>query len=163
MLQLARLDPESDLPNPQPVNLSKLSEAVCAELGHQILAKNIDFELNAENNCIVQGQSEWLRVLIRNLVDNAIRYTPEMGTVRVNVSTTDTTCRMSVSDSGPGIPATERATVLQRFHRLQHHEQTGSGLGLAIVARIAELHGVQLVLEEAKTGGLEVTVLWPLA
>ena len=163
MLQLARLDPESNLPNPQTVDLGKISEAVCAELGHQILARNIDFELDAESNCTVRGQSEWLRVLIRNLVDNAIRYTPDNGAVRVTITQTDGQCRLCVSDSGPGIPAAEREAVLRRFHRLDHHEQTGSGLGLAIVARIAELHRAQLALDEVASGGLEITVILPIA
>ncbi|MBL8429458.1 MAG: sensor histidine kinase N-terminal domain-containing protein [Dechloromonas sp.] len=162
MLQLARLDPESDLPNPQAVDLGKVSEAVCAELGHQILTRNIDFELNAETNCTVRGQSEWLRVLIRNLVDNAIRYTPNNGVVRVTITQSAKQCRLCVSDSGPGIAAAEREAVLRRFHRLVHHEQPGSGLGLAIVARIAELHRAQLSLGTAASGGLEIMVVWPI-
>ena len=79
MLQLARLDPESGLPDPQPVDLGTLAEAVCADLGPLILDKNLDFALDAAPGCIVTGQAEWLRVLIRNLVDNAIRYTPAGG------------------------------------------------------------------------------------
>ncbi|UCV09341.1 ATP-binding protein [Dechloromonas denitrificans] len=162
MLQLARLDPESGLPDPQTVDLGRLAEAVCADLGPLILGKNIDFDLDAADDCIVIGQNEWLRVLIRNLVDNAIRYTPAGGAVRVSLSRADGHCRLSVQDSGPGIPVNDRAAVLRRFHRLDQGGQPGSGLGLAIVARIAELHGARLELgETAVTGGLTVTVLWP--
>ncbi|UCV04997.1 ATP-binding protein [Dechloromonas denitrificans] len=162
MLQLARLDPESGLPDPQAVDLGRLAEAVCADLGPLILGKNIDFDLDAADDCIVIGQNEWLRVLIRNLVDNAIRYTPDGGAVRVSLSRADGHCRLSVQDSGPGIPVNDRAAVLRRFHRLDQGGQPGSGLGLAIVARIAELHGARLELgETAVTGGLTVTVLWP--
>ncbi len=162
MLQLARLDPESGLPDPQAVDLAKLAESVCADLGPQILAKNIDFELHADQPCSVLGQAEWLRVLIRNLVDNAIRYTPENGRVRVAVRQNTGAVEIYVSDSGPGIPANQRETVLRRFHRLNQDEQPGSGLGLAIVARIAELHGARLELAEATPApGLSVRVCWP--
>lgn len=161
MLQLARLDPESGLPDPQPVDLPALAEAVCADLGPLILGKNIDFDLAADPGCTVIGQTEWLRVLIRNLVDNAVRYTPAGGQVRVELKATDGACRLTVSDSGPGIPAAERAAVLRRFHRLDHDSQPGSGLGLAIVARIAELHGAQLELAETDSGnGLKIAVQW---
>ena len=110
MLQLARLDPESGLPDPQPVDLATLAEAVCADLGPLILDKNLDFALDAAPGCIVTGQAEWLRVLIRNLVDNAIRYTPAGGRC-VSASPRTGHCRLCVSDSGPGIPAGERDAV----------------------------------------------------
>jgi two-component system sensor histidine kinase QseC len=160
LLQLARLDPESGLPDPQPVDLAEISEAVCAELGTQILDKNIDFDFSADSGCTVVGQSEWLRVLIRNLVDNAIRYTPAAGRVRVDLQRDGATCRLRVSDSGPGIPAGEREAVLRRFHRLNDTDQPGSGLGLAIVTRIAELHDARLELADAEASGLLVSVTW---
>ena len=162
MLQLARLDPESGLPDPQPVDLALLAESVCADLGPLILAKNIDFDLEAGPDCGLIGQGEWLRVLIRNLVDNAIRYTPDGGRVRVSLGQDAGPCRLVVQDSGPGIPVAERAAVLRRFHRLDQDGQPGSGLGLAIVARIAELHGAHLDLGTGEAGaGLRVTVQWP--
>jgi two-component system sensor histidine kinase QseC len=163
MLQLARLDPESGLPDPQPVDMGTLAESVCADLGPLILDKDLDFALAAAPGCRVTGQAEWLRVLIRNLVDNAIRYTPPGGQVRVSVASTDGRCRLSVSDSGPGIPASEREAVLRRFHRLDQGTQPGSGLGLAIVARIAELHGAKLELAESENQqGLKVVVRWKI-
>jgi two-component system sensor histidine kinase QseC len=102
--------------------------------------------------------------LIRNLVDNAIRYTPLDGTVRVRVSRATGHCRLCVSDSGPGITPADRDAVLRRFHRLDQGSQPGSGLGLAIVARIAELHGADLDLAAGENAqGLHVTVTWPAA
>ena len=159
MLQLARLDPESGLPNPQPVDLTALVETVCAELGPQILARNIDFSFESTGQAIVTGQAEWLRVLIRNLVDNAVRYTPEGGTVIVRIERQNDHLTLAVSDSGPGIPPAQRSAVLQRFHRLDQGGQPGSGLGLAIVARIAELHAAQLYLGTSPmTKGLDIRV-----
>lgn len=159
MLLLARLDPESGLPDPQTVDLAALTESVCADLGPQILARNIDFDFESVTPAILTGQAEWLRVLVRNLVDNAVRYTPEGGQVAVRITRDTDRLTLSVSDSGPGIPPEERATVLQRFHRLNQAEQPGSGLGLAIVARIAELHGARLWLDSSPmTKGLNIGV-----
>jgi two-component system sensor histidine kinase QseC len=159
MLQLARLDPESGLPHPQPVDLTALGEAVCADLGAQIIARNIDFSFESPGPAIVSGHAEWLRVLIRNLVDNAVRYTPEGGTVTVRIERQNGRLTLAVSDSGPGIPAAQRSAVLQRFHRLDQGGQPGSGLGLAIVARIAELHAAQLYLGTSPmTKGLDIRV-----
>lgn len=162
MLQLARLDPESGLPNAQTVDLAEITESVCAELGILILDKNLDFDFTSEPGCTVTGQGEWLRVLIRNLVDNAIRYTPVGGRVRVSIGRTAGSCRLEVTDSGPGIPAAERAAVLRPFHRLNESEQPGSGLGLAIVTRIAELHGAHLELADSPIPpGLSASIVWP--
>lgn len=159
MLQLARLDPESGLPNRQPVDLTALVETVCAELGPQIIARNIDFSFESTGPAIVTGQAEWLRVLVRNLVDNAVRYTPEGGTVIVRIERQNDHLVLAVSDSGPGIPMEQRSAVLQRFHRLDQGGQPGSGLGLAIVARIAELHAAQLCLDTSPmTKGLDIRV-----
>ena len=98
-------------------------------------------------------------MLIRNLVDNAVRYTPEGGKVAVRITRDGERISLSVSDSGPGIPPEERSAVLRRFHRLEQAGQPGSGLGLAIVARIAELHGARLWLDSSPmTKGLNIGV-----
>ena len=132
---------------------------MCADLGAQIIARNIDFSFESPGPAIVTGHAEWLRVLIRNLVDNAVRYTPEGGTVTVRIERQNGRLTLAVSDSGPGIPAAQRSAVLQRFHRLDQGGQPGSGLGLAIVARIAELHAAQLYLGTSPmTKGLDIRV-----
>ena len=159
MLQLARLDPESGLPDSQTVDLSRLAEDVCAELGTAILDKNLDFDLQASAGCTITGQPDWLRVLMRNLVDNAIRYTPPGGKIIVSLSQMQNGCRFTVCDNGPGIPLAERDAVLRRFHRLNHQDQPGSGLGLSIVSRIAELHGAQIELGDGDAvNGLSISV-----
>ncbi len=163
MLQLARLDPESGVPDPRPVDLVPLAESVCAELGPAILARDIDFALEAPGTASVIGQPDWLRVLIRNLVDNAVRYTPPGGKIMVRITPSANSIALRVDDNGPGIPATQRDAVLQRFHRLEPGGQPGSGLGLAIVARIAELHRATLRLDDAPPHGLSIHLNFPLA
>ncbi len=161
MLQLARLDPEQGLPDPAPVDLGPLAAAVCAELGPAILAKELEFELVAAPGAIVIGKADWLRVLVRNLVDNAVRYTPAGGRVLVKLAAGGGAVRLTVADSGPGIALEERERVLDRFHRLAGGDVAGSGLGLSIVARIVELHAARLALERDSTlGGLAATVVF---
>lgn len=163
MLQLARLDPESCLPEAAPVDLGELAAGVCAELGGGILERGLDFELLTAPGIVVAGKAEWLQVLLRNLVDNAVRYTPAGGRLQVAVAWRDGQPCLRIADSGPGIPAGERANVLRRFQRLGRSEQPGSGLGLSIVLRIAELHGARLELGDAEFGGLLAAVTFPAA
>ena len=164
MLLLARLDPESGLPHPQAIDLGELAERVCADFGALILERNPDFELETMPACVVTGQAEWLQVLIRNLLDNAIHHGRPGGCIRMRVTRDAKHIALAVSDDGPGIPADQRESALRRFHRLSPGKAKGSGLGLAIVARIAELHGTSLTLDEGENGrGLCVTVTWMLA
>jgi len=101
-------------------------------------------------------------ILMRNLVDNAIRYSPRDGTVRVSVAPDAQGARFAVVDEGPGIPATEQAQVWERFYRVLGTGETGSGLGLSIVRRIADLHGAHATLGAGEGGkGLRVTVTFP--
>ena len=88
-----------------------------------------------------------------NLLDNAVKYTPEGGAIRVEARRTADGVSMSVADSGPGIPEEERENVLRRFYRLDASRNTpGSGLGLSLVAAVARLHGARLDLEKGSPG-----------
>src|SRR5690606_20375285 len=108
------------------------------------------------------GNRGLLAILLRNLVDNAIRYTPAGGIVDVAVLHQAESVALTVTDSGPGIAPEEREHVLGRFHRVLGSGQDGSGLGLSIVARIAELHRATLTLDSGPAGhGLCVSVGFP--
>ncbi|MCX7177292.1 MAG: ATP-binding protein [Proteobacteria bacterium] len=159
LLTLARLDPEQPLSGIQAVRLRLLAEEVSAAHGAAAVAKHISLELDAVD-VEVRGNATMLQILLRNLLDNAIRYTPAGGLVRVVLSQTESRAVLRVCDSGPGIPAAEREAVFQRFHRGNAgQDQVGSGLGLSIVQRIAELHGASIALAEGETGqGLCVSV-----
>jgi signal transduction histidine kinase len=153
LLTLARIDPEKGL-HKQPVLLDRLTEEICAAHGTMALDKNIRLELETTPT-IVQGDADMLRILLRNLIDNAIQYTPPGGRVTVQVAENT----LTITDTGAGIPAHERASAFRRFYRLAGQETQGSGLGLSIVARIAELHGAQLELADGEGGnGLLVRV-----
>jgi signal transduction histidine kinase len=133
------------------------------DLASQAHAKQIEISLEESNACKVFGDEVQLSLLLRNLLDNAIRYTPVGGRVTVSVINLDG-IRLEVRDTGPSIPVAEREQVLQRFYRISGSGEQGSGLGLSIVRRIAELHGVSLELKDNETGqGLLVRVIWPNA
>ena len=105
-----------------------------------------------------------LREMVSNLVDNALRYTPDNGHVIVQVQVADGTVVLRVVDDGPGIHESERAKVFQRFYRiLGHGDSGGSGLGLPIVQEICLTHRGGIVLGDGLSGGLRVEVTLPVA
>jgi two-component system OmpR family sensor kinase len=147
----------------QAVDMAVVSRRAVADLIGVAQAKNIDLGLQRADAGEVQGQPESLNILMRNLVDNAIKYTPGGGTVDVSVTAEAGAVTVSVEDSGPGIPPEERERVFDRFYRVAGSEVSGSGLGLAIIKSIAERHGARLVLgESARLGGLEAKVTFPV-
>jgi len=139
---------------PAPVDL--------AELARRTVGDMVDLGLQHADAAQVQGQASALAILMRNLVDNAVKYTPEGGTVDVAVHVTDGVPVLTVEDSGPGIAAEERERVFDRFYRIAGSEAAGSGLGLAIIRAIAERHGAKLALDaSSRLGGLLVRVTFP--
>ena len=107
------------------------------------------------------GQEDALRILIANLVDNALRYTPPGGSVEVRVGPDGDQARVEVADSGPGIPEEERERVFDRFYRGRQAPGGGSGLGLAIVRQVVTLHGGSITLGKSPSGGLLVSARFP--
>ncbi|MGB4335983.1 MAG: ATP-binding protein [Chromatiaceae bacterium] len=167
LLTLARLDPNLGITKSL-VRLDELAAEVCADQAGAALAKGIQLELDVGAEAWVRGNADLLRILLRNLVDNALRYVPAGGQVLINLAADARKVRLSVSDDGPGIAPDQRNQVLERFHRLAGQDIEGSGLGLSIVARIAEQHGACLELGdglENDTGGrgLRVGVVFDAA
>ncbi len=145
------------------VALSALVRQAVADLAAQATPRQIELGLTQADECRVAGQEEALRIMLRNLIDNALKYTPAGGTVRVAVRCSDHEAIFSVDDSGPGIAKEDRERVLDRFYRIAGAQGSGSGLGLAIVKTIAELHHASLSLGQSEDlGGLQVRVAFPL-
>lgn len=162
LLVLARLDPGAAVLQRQPVRLDEVAAACLAELAPVAAAKRIDVGLEAGGGVTVAGDPVLLGILLRNLVDNAVRYNSAGGAVSVAVEQRDAGAVLVVEDNGPGIPAAERGRVTERFYRVLGSGEEGSGLGLSIVQRIAELHGAVLRLGEGRDGrGLRVEVVFP--
>lgn len=161
LLQMARLEPDARPTAFSEVRLDALAKQMVAEFSSQAEAKEIDLGVGACLPVGVSGHEESLRVMLSNLVDNALRYTPPGGRVDVEVGEEPGKAILSVTDTGPGIPAEERERVFDRFHRLAGADIPGSGLGLAIVRQVARLHGGEISLGDAPGGGLLARVVLP--
>ena len=157
LLTLARNEPRAIARDLAPIALDQAAADGVADTHALALDRQIDLALEAEPVMVV-GDREALRTLVRNLVDNAVRYTPPGGRVRVRSRNTSQGAVLQVADSGPGIPAPERERVFDRFYRRTGSASEGSGLGLAIVKAIADRHGAQVRIDGAPEGGLQVTV-----
>ncbi|MFL6673544.1 MAG: ATP-binding protein [Massilia sp.] len=146
------------------VDLGELARRTVADLAGVAQARGVDLGVQHADAASVEGQPDALNILVRNLADNAIKYTPAGGTVDISVTNAAGAVTLSVEDSGPGIPPEERERVFDRFYRIAGSEAAGSGLGLAIIKAIAERHGAQLVLGQSeRLGGLAAIVRFPSA
>lgn len=163
LLTLSRLE-TADAPALAVLDLSELVRGVVGELAPKALAKQQRIELDAEPACRVQGQPTLLAVLVRNLVDNAVRYSPTGARVHVAVASHGSAVRLTVEDNGPGLANADLQRLGERFFRVVGSGQDGSGLGWSIVRRIAEVHRAQLsARRSAQLGGLAVEADWPPA
>ena len=163
LLTLARQGPDAEGRKPrETIDLAELAGLTIAELLPLAEAKQIDLGASTlAPNLLIAGDREALRSLLGNLVDNALRYTPEGGQVNVCLTREGDEILLEVADSGPGIPAEERERVFDRFYRRDGQSESGSGLGLAIVRCVALAHGARVELGESPLGGLAARVGFP--
>ncbi len=162
LLSLTRSESRAEVERFTSVNLSALVQDVAQDLLSLAEASRIDLRTDIASQITVLGQLENLRTVISNLLDNAIRYTPALGQVRVCVTLEAGHAVLRVTDNGHGIAEHERERVFDRFYRCEGTEGTGSGLGLAIVRNITDAHHAALTLSDNLTGsGLVVTVTFP--
>ena len=146
------------------VDLIKISREILAMLAPSAIDKRIELEFEADQNIpMFPGTPTAISILVRNLVDNAIRYSEPDGHIIVRVYQQQTRAVLEVQDNGPGIPEQFRARVFERFFRELGNKSTGSGLGLAIVQQIVSLHHADISLDAPATGtGLIVRVFFHL-
>jgi two-component system sensor histidine kinase QseC len=162
MLTLARLEAGKPAEPVQRVALQEIAREALAEAAPRAVEKNVDVSLENGAPAEVQGHAALLAILLRNLVDNAVRYTPAGGRVRVSARALPEGAELEVADDGPGVASAELPRLGERFHRLAGAAETGSGLGLSIVLRIAELHGARVRFAPGLGGaGLSVSLRFP--
>jgi two-component system OmpR family sensor kinase/two-component system sensor histidine kinase QseC len=140
------------------VDLSELARQVLADAVPQALARGTVLELQADAPVALQGDAASLLVLLRNLVDNAVRHTPLASMVQLQVTAPAGVPQVVVDDAGPGIPPDDHERVFDRFYRRNPAATEGSGLGLAIVRTVATRHGATVSLGSSPLGGLRVVV-----
>jgi two-component system OmpR family sensor kinase len=167
MLALARHEASAASgAKPESVDLNEVARLAVSDAIANAQARRIDIGVAHADAALVPGQSEALRMMLRNLLDNAVKYTPEGGRVDIGIAREGAGdgggVLLSVDDSGPGLPEAERTRVLERFYRAGEPQAPGSGLGLAIVKSIADLHGAAVSLDRSPAlGGLRVQIRFP--
>ncbi|MFZ5483569.1 MAG: ATP-binding protein [Pseudomonadota bacterium] len=160
LLLLARLDAAP--PPTTQLDAEPIAGGACRELAPTALARGIDLALLAEP-ALLNCDEEDLRILLRNLIDNAIRYGRPGDRIEVHVGRAAGQVRLAVLDSGPGLAPEQRRGLGCRFQRLGRSDPEGSGLGLSIVARVAERYGASLAFGTGLEGrGLGVVVTFPV-
>ncbi|WP_456391292.1 sensor histidine kinase [Profundibacter sp.] len=153
LLDIARVDANLAQSQIEPLDLSKtVNDAI--EL-YRPLAEDKNQTLRADitPRVMIEGHEQFLARAVSNLLDNAIKFTPEGGIITVSVSPQDNIARLTIADTGPGISASDWPKALQRMGRLEPQRTSpGAGLGLSLVAKVAALHGTDLVRVETGTG-----------
>src|SRR5258705_752451 len=153
----------------QPVNIKALplyhaTASVIAEMANVAAEKQLDISLEGQKEASVRADELLMKLMISNLMDNAIKYTPASGKIRISVLPRDGMWCLSISDTGPGISESEREAVFHRFYRADNAVTDGAGLGLAIVGEIIDRMSAKIALKTPESGqGLRVEVLLPKA
>ncbi|MEQ1760748.1 MAG: ATP-binding protein [Vicinamibacterales bacterium] len=165
LLRLARLDARQETLDPTPCDIAELFEAVVADLQPALTAKRQQIAtVVAANAAVVSADPAKLHDIVRNLVENAVNYSPEGTTIRLDTEGRGAELAIVVSDSGPGIPEGDLSRVFERFYRVDRARARpgGTGLGLAIVRNLVQLHGGRVFVENRPAGGARFTVLLPV-
>jgi two-component system sensor histidine kinase QseC len=169
LLMLSRLEASQGgntaLPEAAPItDLSNLARRVLADTAQDAVARGQTLSLDSSAACPVHADDSLAAALLRNLLDNALRYSPNGAQVRVCVQPLDDRVRLRVDDSGPGLAEADLQRLGERFFRVLGNGQSGSGLGWSIVRRIAAVQGAQVRAQRSPDlGGLRVEVDWPAA
>ncbi|MBP6006053.1 MAG: sensor histidine kinase N-terminal domain-containing protein [Rhodoferax sp.] len=161
LLTLSRLESSSSAPPSGLVDLAGVARRVAGELAMTALDRAQELELEAPEHAYVGADDMLTSVLVRNLLDNALRYSPESARVSLSVMSEANQVILRVEDSGAGLSDADMARLGERFYRVLGTGQTGSGLGWSIVRRIANVYHARIeVTRSIKLGGLCVTVCW---
>ncbi|PKO62056.1 MAG: two-component sensor histidine kinase [Betaproteobacteria bacterium HGW-Betaproteobacteria-18] len=164
LLTLSRLETSSTGAPSGLVDVSVVAQRVAADLALAALERAQELALDAPAHAFIAADEMLTIVLVRNLLDNALRYSPDGAKVYLSVTRDKQHVTLKVDDSGPGMSDADMARLGERFYRVLGTEQTGSGLGWSIVRRIAAVYQAQVdVRRSASLGGLCVTVRWPAA
>ncbi|CAB1222824.1 sensor histidine kinase [Acinetobacter bouvetii] len=164
LLNLAKQDASVlEAENKQQFLLNQVAVNCVEQLIHLAMQKNIDLGMEHQEDVLLHSQESSVHSIIYNLIDNAIKYTPNQGVINVSVFERDGLAMIQVEDSGPGIAPELYEKILKRFYRVHHHLEIGSGLGLSIVEKATERLGGKISFSKSLgLGGLQVNVQLPL-
>lgn len=164
LLSLAKQDVTEGLTEPvQSLSLNQMTVACIEQLIQLALQKEIDLGVEQQQELLIQGQTSALHSIIYNLIDNAIKYSPEHGVINVSILQQGQQAILQIEDSGAGIDPAQFNQIRQRFYRVHNHAEIGSGLGLSIVDKATERLGGTLEFSKSSSlGGLCVQVKFAL-
>ena len=164
LLSLAKQDVTEGLTEPvQSLSLNQMTVACIEQLIQLALQKEIDLGVEQQQELLIQGQASTLHSIIYNLIDNAIKYSPEHGVINVSILQQGQQAILQIEDSGAGIDPAQFNQIRQRFYRVHNHAEIGSGLGLSIVDKATERLGGTLEFSKSSSlGGLCVQVKFAL-
>lgn len=164
LLTFSRIESNTEFLTKQNAMINREVIQVLTDLEPQAHKKQITIELVEDRPVPVVVNAPLVSILIRNIVDNAIKYTPVNGNVLITIGGQDRFLELCVEDSGPGIAPEQYEKSLERFHRCVEtaNKTQGTGLGFSMVQRIAAIHNADLILGVSQFGGLKVKVLFPL-
>jgi two-component system sensor histidine kinase QseC len=164
LLTFSRIDSNTEYLAKTQTQIDKEIVQVITELDAEAHKKRIHIEFMEDEVVPIMANTLLINILVRNIIDNAIKYTPQRGNIRISLVNEKTCLSFCVEDSGPGIPPDQYENSLKRFHRCVEtaHAAHGTGLGFSIVQRIAAIHSAELALGESELGGLKVKIGFPL-
>ncbi|MFV1982563.1 MAG: sensor histidine kinase, partial [Thiohalomonadales bacterium] len=161
MLVLARLSSE-DKKNINPINIHKTAEELIAQLALRAIEKNINLSFHCKNNYIIYGETANFEILLANILNNAINYTPNNGSVVVEINDSENNINLNVTDTGIGIKEKDLDRVFERYYRVRDAVADGCGLGLTISKQCAEQLNAMIKFIKPKNGvGLTVNISFP--
>lgn len=161
ILSLARIENQDGQLSSSAVDLGSIARQTLVHYEHAVLSKNISLKVNVEDNVVVKGDREALRQVVDNLLTNAIKYTPTGGEVRLKIAREQDLAKLSVEDTGVGIPAEHHARIFERFYRVDKHrsrEDGGTGLGLSIVKHLVSAMNGKVSVASAPGQGSQFLV-----
>ena len=166
LLELAHVDTCQECLSFEDINLKDLLTELASDIGVLCEEKSIHFELSTRDDLIVKGDKIKLKELSLNIVDNAIRYTSQGGNIFVSLEKNGDNARITVKDTGIGIPEDHLPHIFERFYRVdkfRSHGEKGAGLGLSICQRIVELHGGKIEVKSKVGDGSAFSILLPIS
>jgi heavy metal sensor kinase len=162
LLALARLEQDASFER-HPLNLRSLAQEVVDAVEPLAQAKDLSLEARLDSDAVVNGNANYLRRLMINLLDNALKFTPEHGRIEIGLDASNGSATLRVADNGPGIPDADIPHLFERFFRGKTRAEAGSGLGLSICREIVRLHHGDITANSSPDGGAEFIVRMPTA
>ncbi len=155
LLELARL--QSGVTDTHRIDLNTIVEETITDLSPLARRSNVSINLTNHKHCWINGNPHALTIMVKNVIDNAIKFSPQGSEVKVEVYEKDDQVVLAITDQGPGIPDAEKGKIFERFYRVRKSNHfTGSGLGLSIVKWVIDLHQADILMLNNTPGGLRV-------